>query len=142
MSPLLLGVALGAASAFMLDPQLGRRRRAFVRDKVERSREFADAASQDIRQRARGIAARARSLRGGAAPDDVVAERESHRPELAPGNWSPGVRAIAGGAGALLLLYALARGGVGGIGALAIGAALLGRASANRPLSSFFRKQS
>ena len=45
------------------------------------------------------------------------------------------MRVLTGGAGALLLLYALSRGGLAGIGALAAGAALLGRASANRPLS-------
>jgi len=33
MSPLLLGTALGATSAFMLDPQQGPRRRAALRDK-------------------------------------------------------------------------------------------------------------
>ena len=79
MSPLLVGVALGATSAFMLDPQLGRRRRALVRDKVvhgvHESREFADAASKDLRYRAKGIAARARSLRGGATPDEILVER-------------------------------------------------------------------
>lgn len=211
MTPLLLGIAVGATTAFMLDPQQGRRRRALVRDKVVRAthegREFADAASKDIRYRARGIAARARSLRGGAAPNDVLIERvraklgrysshpgaievtshdgrvvltgdiltaevpalfdavrsvrgvkhvenqlNSHesaegvsalqggaepdreRFELLQENWSPGVRAITGGTGALLVLYALSRGGIAGIGALAIGAALLGRASANRPV--------
>jgi len=213
MSPLLVGVALGATSAFMLDPQLGRRRRALVRDKmvhgVHESREFADAASKDLRYRAQGIAARARSLRGGATPDEILVERvraklgrwvshpgaiavtahegrvvltgdilaseeeelfdvvrsvhgvahvdnqlnahqsaegvsalqggsepDRERWELAQDNWSPGTRAITGAAGALLLLYAVSRGGLPGIGALALGAALLGRASANRPIMS------
>jgi hypothetical protein len=217
MSPLLVGVALGATSAFMLDPQQGRRRRALVRDKVvhgvHEGREFADAASKDLRYRAQGIAARARSLRGVATPDEILVERvraklgrwvshpgaievtaregrvvltgdilaseqaelfdavrsvrgvahvdnqltahqsaegvsalqggsepDRERWELAQDIWSPGVRALTGAAGALLLLYAVSRGGFAGIAALAVGAALLGRASANRPLTSFGRR--
>jgi hypothetical protein len=212
MSPLLLGAALGATSAFILDPQRGPRRRALVRDKVVRGvhdgRDFADAASKDLRFRARGIAARARRLRGGAAPDDIVVERvraklgrytshpgaievtasdgrivltgdvlaaeeaplfdavrsvsgvrhvdnqlraypsaegisslqggDARHPqqwELLEENWTPGVRALVGGAGGLLLLYALARGGLAGIAAVAMGATLLARAGVNRPLS-------
>lgn len=218
MSPLLLGAALGATGAFILDPQQGRRRRALVRDKVVRgvhdSREFADAASKDLRYRARGVAARVRTLRGGSAPDDILIERvraklgrytshpgaievtardgrvvitgdilareqealfdavrsvtgvkhvdnqlrayenaegvsslqggvepDREQWELLQENWSPGIRAVTGGAGAMLVLYALVRGGIAGIGALAIGAALLGRASANRPLTSFRRQR-
>jgi len=214
MPPLLLALALGATGAFLLDPQQGRRRRALLRDKVTRTmnegREFADAAAKDLRYRAQGIAAQARSWRGGEASDDILVERvraklgrySSHpgaievtaqngrvvlmgdiltaeqeslfdavrsvrgvecvennltahqsaqgvsslqgglepdreRFELAQDNWSPGVRLVTGGAGALLLLYALSRGGLAGIGALAAGAALLGRASANRPLAGF-----
>src|SRR5215213_9236678 len=79
MSPLLLGAALGATGAFMLDPEQGRRRRALVRDKVVRgvndSRKFADAAKIDLRLRAQGIAARTRRLRAEPAGDDVVVQR-------------------------------------------------------------------
>src|SRR5919198_492332 len=79
MPPLLLGLALGATGAFLLDPQQGRRRRALLRDKVTRTvnegREFADAATQDLRYRAQGLAARAKSWRSGAAPDEILAER-------------------------------------------------------------------
>src|SRR5205085_10391912 len=53
-------------------------------------------------------------------------------------NWSPGIRLVTGGAGALLLLYALARGGITGICALGLGAALLGRAGTNQPLGRSF----
>jgi hypothetical protein len=217
MSPLLLGITLGAAGAFMLDPEQGHRRRALVRDKMVRGlrdgREFAGAAAKDLRARARGLAAEARSLRGAPAPDDVLVQRVraklgrycSHpgaievaalngrvaltgdilaaeqealfdavcavrgvqhvenqlRPypsaegvsslqggtqpdreswELLRDNWSPGTRALTGGAGAALLLYALARGGIAGIGALALGAVLLGRAGTNRPLGAMMRR--
>jgi BON domain len=212
MPRLLTGLAFGAAGAFLLDPEQGRRRRALLRDKmvhaVNQSREFADAAAKDLRSRAQGITARARSLRTGETPDDVLAARvraklgrySSHpgaievaahngrvvltgdilvreqqslfdavrslrgvedvenkltahasadgisalqggaepdreRFELAQQSWTPGVRALAGGAGAVLVLYALARGRLAGIGALALGAALLTRSAANRPLA-------
>ena len=215
MSPLLLGAALGAASAFLLDPDLGRRRRALIRDKVTRGmtegREFTDAATKDLQQRARGIAASVRGLRAGRTPDELLVERVraklgrycSHpgaievtafngrvvltgdvlaseqeqifdavrsvrgvenvdnklnayesaegisslqggsapageRFALLQENWSPGIRLVTGGAGALLLLYALARGGLTGIGALGVGAVLLGRASTNQPLRRSF----
>jgi hypothetical protein len=62
----------------------------------------------------------------------AAADRE--RIALMDGDWSPGVRLMAGGTGALLLLYALARGGLTSIGALGAGAVLLGRASTNQPL--------
>ena len=80
MSPLLLGAAIGATSAFILDPQQGRRRRALVRDKVvsgaRGSRHFADAARDDLQNRARGLAASAKRLRaGGPASDDVIVAR-------------------------------------------------------------------
>ena len=215
MSPLLLGAALGATGAFLLDPELGRRRRTLIRDKVTRGmtegREFSDAASKDLQQRARGLAASMRSLRTGRTPDETLVERvraklgrycshpgaievtafngrvvltgdvlasEQERifdavrsvrgvehvdnklnayesaegisslqggtaraPErfaLLQENWTPGIRLVTGGAGALLLLYALARGGLTGIGALGLGAVLLGRASTNQPLGRSF----
>ena len=218
MRSLVLGFALGAAGASLLDPQHGRRRRALVRDKVVRSmtegRTFADAATKDIRHRARGVAAQVRSLRGGRPSDEVLAERvraklgryASHPaaieiaaqagcitltgdvlareveplldavrgvrgvqhldnrlnaypsaegvPSLQRGrepdrvpldllqpSWTPGIRLIVGGAGSLLLLYALARGGLSGIGALGIGAVLLGRASTNQPLAQLARSR-
>jgi len=209
MSPLLLGVVLGAAGAFLLDPDFGRRRRALVRDKVSRGvtegRQFADAAAQDLQHRARGLRARVRRVRRRRGADDVLIERvraklgrycshpgavevtafsghvvltgdvltseqqqvvaavrsvrgvehvdnkltpyasaegvSSLQSAAAPdrfafmeGNWSPGLRLMAGGTGALLLLYALARGGFTSIGALGVGALLLGRASTNQPL--------
>ena len=119
MTRLLLGLALGATSAFLFDPQHGPRRRELVRDKVTKTvnegREFADAARADLRQRAQGQ---------GVAAFKGFAEE----------TWTPGVRVVAGGVGALLLVYALSRGGLSTIGALAAGAAFLGRARTNRPL--------
>lgn len=77
----------------------------------------------DVHASAEGVP----SLQGGVPP-----ARE--RPELRQRTWSPGTRALVGGTGALLSVYALARGGVVGVAALAGGAAMIARAKANRPL--------
>ena len=216
MTPILLGIALGAGSAFFLDPQQGRRRRALLRDRMARTtreaREFGDAAARDLRGRAQGLStqlrAQARSLRGAPASDDTLVQRVraklgryvSHphairvsaqngyvtlsgdilageharllqalrsvsgvrdcadrldvhasaegisalqggstppgeRWEVLQAKWSPGTRALVGGTGAVLSLYALARGGLLGVAALAGGAALIARAKLNRPLT-------
>jgi hypothetical protein len=69
---LLAGAGIGAALAFMFDPQGGGRRRALVRDKAvwmsRKTRDGLDATARDISNRARGIAA---ATRGRFASDDV-----------------------------------------------------------------------
>jgi len=71
-SKLLIGVGVGAAIAYMLDPNRGRRRRALVADQVRRAsgktRDAIDATMRDMTNRAVGIAAAAR---GRLANDDV-----------------------------------------------------------------------
>jgi gas vesicle protein len=61
---LLVGAAIGAALALMLDPQSGRRRRALVRDRMVRAsrktRDGLDATARDLYHRTRGMAAVAR----------------------------------------------------------------------------------
>lgn len=76
----LAGAGLGAALAFILDPDRGARRRALVRDKMalatRKTREGLDATARDVTNRARGAAAAARGrLAGGPVEDDVLAER-------------------------------------------------------------------
>lgn len=215
MLPILTAIALGAAGAFMLDPQQGRRRRALLRDKAVRNlreaRAFRDAAAKDLRAHAQGAAAHLRALRRGPGgvplTDEVLHDRiraklgryASHphaihvsaqngyvtlsgdilvaehgallravhavrgvrdiadrldvhpgaegvsalqggitppgeRWELLQSKWSPGTRALAGGAGAILVTYAFLRGGLRGLLAIAGGGTLLARARINRPL--------
>lgn len=71
---LLTGIGLGAALAFILDPERGARRRALVRDKAVRSARLTgdalDATMRDMSNRTRGIAAAARSKWSG-GPVDV-----------------------------------------------------------------------
>jgi uncharacterized membrane protein len=72
----LTGLGIGAGLMYFLDPERGRRRRARIRDHVSHSAHVgADAfgaTSRDLANRAKGAAARARSLWSGDAIDDAV----------------------------------------------------------------------
>jgi uncharacterized membrane protein len=77
---LLAGVGLGAALMFFLDPARGRRRRGLVRDQVvhglNAAEESLGSTARDLRNRAGGLVAEARSrARGRAASDEVLVER-------------------------------------------------------------------
>jgi osmotically-inducible protein OsmY len=74
------GIGLGAGLMYLLDPDLGSRRRALVRDKLVRTAhqtgDAVDATSRDVSNRARGLAAETGSrLSEDDANDEVVAER-------------------------------------------------------------------
>ncbi len=74
---MIVGAAgLGAALTYLLDPRLGRRRRARIRDKAARAaRRTADAAdvtSRDVVNRTRGLVAGIRSRLGGEDVTDEV----------------------------------------------------------------------
>jgi hypothetical protein len=63
---LMLGLALGALTMFLMDPDRGRRRRALARDKMYsakvRTRKRIDATSRDLANRAKGLSAEARHI--------------------------------------------------------------------------------
>jgi hypothetical protein len=76
MNPnLLVGIGVGAAVAYLLDPNLGRRRRAVARDKMLRAarktRDGMDATMRDMANRTKGIAAEARARLSDEPVDDV-----------------------------------------------------------------------
>jgi hypothetical protein len=94
---LLVGAGLGACLMYFLDPQVGRRRRAGVRDQAVRlTHKVEDAAgtvAQDARNRARGLAAGDLSV--------LVGGKQALKHPF-QGGWSPTGRALmglAGGAG-------------------------------------------
>lgn len=122
-----MGILAGAAAAYMFDPVQGHRRRALVRDKATKTYregcEFADVASRQLRQRAKGVRARPMAIVGMA------------RDEFTKHNWSPAARVVSGGGGSALMLLGFARGGLWGLLAFIAGAAVLTRAGANRPLA-------
>jgi hypothetical protein len=77
---LLVGAGAGAGLMYLLDPDLGNRRRALVRDQLVRARHLTedamDATSRDVRNRARGVVAELRSrLVPADVTDDVLHER-------------------------------------------------------------------
>jgi gas vesicle protein len=71
---MLLGLGIGAALAFIADPQTGRRRRALIRDRVVRAsrktRDALDATARDVANRTSGIVASARGRWSETSVDD------------------------------------------------------------------------
>jgi hypothetical protein len=65
---LITGVAIGAGTMFLLDPDRGGRRRALIRDKAVRARnktsDGLDALTRDVANRTRGVAASVRDRLG------------------------------------------------------------------------------
>jgi len=77
---LLSGLGLGAGLMYLLDPEMGKRRRAIARDKAIRltheSADAAEAIAQDFSHRLGGLMAEGRSLfHRTPVPDDVLVER-------------------------------------------------------------------
>jgi hypothetical protein len=101
---MLAGVGLGAGLMYLLDPQMGRRRRALVRDKVIRlgheARDAAEVVGKDMSNRARGLASGDLSVLAGG-------KRALQNPLR--GGWSPAGRALMTGLGAGLFLWGLTR---------------------------------
>jgi hypothetical protein len=117
----LIGAGLGAGLMFLLDPQLGKRRRAHARDKAlswsRRATVAVDRTSRDVRNRAYGTVVNIRSghlMRG--------------RLAVMNANWPPAVRFIVGAAGGILTAVGAARRGKLGIllGAIGLGSAAVG----------------
>jgi uncharacterized membrane protein len=81
ITPFLIGAGLGATVMCLLDPSMGRRRRALLQDKSRHyanvARTGAGKATRDAGNRLAGARHRAASLlsRGEEVPDDVVADR-------------------------------------------------------------------
>jgi gas vesicle protein len=76
----LTGAGIGAAIAFLLDPNRGNYRRALVRDKMTRAarltRDGVDATARDMSNRARGMAAATRGrFSRGSVNDEKLVER-------------------------------------------------------------------
>jgi len=77
---LLAGVGVGAGLMYLFDPRMGRSRRTYVRDQArslwQEAREGLDTLSQDVSNRASGLAAEARSrLTGEDVSDEVLCQR-------------------------------------------------------------------
>jgi hypothetical protein len=101
---MLAGMGLGAGLMYVLDPRMGRRRRALARDRAvrmgHRAQEAVDVVTRDMRNRARGLASGDLSVLAGG-------KRALSNPLR--GGWSPSARALMAGFGAGLFLYGLTR---------------------------------
>ncbi len=101
---MLAGAGIGAGLMYLLDPQMGRRRRALARDRAvslaHRAQDAADVVGRDMRNRAHGLAAGDLSV--------LVGGKQALRHPFR-GGWSPTGRALMTGLGAGLFLYGLTR---------------------------------
>jgi hypothetical protein len=102
---LLTGAGLGAGMSYFLDPRLGRRRRALIRDKMVRFshdlQEVGDAVRRDAGNRMRGLAAGDLTV--------LVGGKNALRGNPLRGDWSPTGRALLGVIGGGLFLSGLMR---------------------------------
>ena len=100
----LAGAGVGAGLMFLLDPQMGRRRRAIARDKAvslaHQAEDAAEVVARDVTNRARGLASGDMSV--------LVGGRRALRHPLR-GGWSPSARTLMGLLGAGLFVYGLTR---------------------------------
>jgi len=149
-------VGLGAALMYLLDPQLGRKRRNDLRNQAESTRRKvrhgADAVLRDATNRTHGMLVETREWlqsrkqrlerRAQAANDaggiaDAAASQA--RSAIAPwrkSHWSPAQRALAGMAGAGLATSGYMRGGLAGVAMAVTGLGLIARAAGNEELGT------
>ncbi len=130
-STLVLGIGLGAAAMFGFDPSSGRRRRELARDRVATGltaiAELASAAERELQ----GAAALGAGD-GPASPSTALTATPGETALAATGPFAagrPARRLLEGGAGSLLALVGLVRGGLVGRGVAIGGAYLVSRAA-------------
>jgi len=149
-------LGLGAALMYLMDPQLGRKRRNDLANQVESTRRKVrhgtDLVLRDATNRTHGMLVQARQwLR---ARRERLERRASNDPSMSPGmgpaigaarnavapwmreRWSPAQRALAGMLGAGLATSGYVRGGFGGLVMTMAGIGLVARAGANESLGS------
>jgi hypothetical protein len=100
----LAGLGIGAALAFVFDPDRGARRRALVRDQFVRAsrktRDGLDATMRDVANRSRGVAA---SVRGRLRHGDIDDRRlVGPRLDILQDNWAPATQTLVATAGIML----------------------------------------
>jgi hypothetical protein len=117
-----LGAGIGAGLMFLLDPQMGKRRRALLHDKTLSLSHHASAAidrtARDLKNRTYGTVASIRSGHIGQI-----------RPAILNSNWPPAIRLIIGISGGAVTALGAAKRGVlgsvlGGIGLVSVAMAL------------------
>jgi len=109
---LLAGAGLGAGLMYFLDPDRGRSRRTWLRDKaIHAAHEAEDAAcvvGRDLRNRSQGLVAEASSqLRG--EEGQGGSQRSGTTLDLFQKRWSPSTRFLVGATGLVLTVYGLTK---------------------------------
>lgn len=141
----LVYAALGAAFAYLLDPQSGRRRRTELKARWGAAARSLDHGRQlvarDAANRAHGLLAETRgALRGRHDPGyRGPSLAEVGRDALASWmreRWSPSQRAAAAASGAAFAAFGYARGGARGLLLFLLGTTLLARAGTNERLAA------
>ncbi|MBV9126123.1 MAG: hypothetical protein JO112_22455, partial [Planctomycetes bacterium] len=104
VTKLLIGAGMGAGLMYILDPRLGRQRRARVRDQMmhlaREAQGAAEGVARDMKNRAQGLAA---------GDDAVLAGGRQALSHPLRGGWSPSARALMGLMGGGLFLFGLTR---------------------------------
>jgi hypothetical protein len=117
---LLTLMGIGAGLMYLYDPDQGNRRRAMLADQINsfknNGQDFFAEAKRDLQNRRQGM--QAEPITGGLGG--------------LSGEWTPGVRLIAGLAGGGMTFYGLAKSGFSGIGATLLGLNLVSRSVFNR----------
>ncbi|HLH30930.1 MAG TPA: hypothetical protein VKY31_06975 [Terriglobia bacterium] len=103
----IIGAGIGAGLMYLLDPQLGRRRRAILHDKTvsltRQATDVVDKTARDVRNRAYGT---------------VVSIKTGHvmdmHPSILNANWPPAIRLLVGAAGTVMAAAGVAKRGLSG----------------------------
>jgi hypothetical protein len=122
----LKGAAIGAGLMYLFDPHMGRRRRAYIRDKAVRTwndtGDAIEAKTHDLSNRAKGVLHDVSGVicgTGSAGSSHHYGKMES----LMPSKWSPTTRLLVTAGMGLLAMAAKRRGGLAGaaLGAVSMG---------------------
>ena len=123
----LKGAAIGAGFMYLFDPQMGRRRRAAIRDKAVHAWNDAgdtvEAKTHDLGNRAKGVLHDVSGVLTGSIKGNGRWNRSGKMNPWMPANWSPTTRLLVTAGVGLLAMYGKRRGGVAGaaLGALSVG---------------------
>jgi len=150
MNPTLTTISsagFGAALMYLLDPEMGRKRRALARDKMlktaNKTAEVVDATSRDIKNRAVGLVAEAKGrLNEKLGTTDGLEQQENtwRQLDFLQKNWSPATRFVAGAAGGFLALYGLRKTRLLGGTLTTAGLGILARAAMNTKMKDLMEK--
>src|SRR5690349_8803271 len=123
----LKGAAIGAGLMYLFDPDMGRRRRAEIRDRAVRAwndtGDAIEAKTHDLSNRAKGVLHDVTGLLPGSARGGSSLQSFGSANAWMPSQWSPTTRLLVTAGVGLVAMYAKRRGGLMGaaLGAVSMG---------------------